>query len=83
MLTGNALQIWSVVKGESKTDFETELYLALTPTFLFLSNNLFLELAIILNIAKWIYYILVIRTHRSIREYEINVAIMYEEKNSE
>ena len=44
---------------------------------------IFLELAIILNIAKWVYFYLVIKTHRSIREYEINVAIMPEERDSE
>ena len=36
---------------------------------------LFLELAIMLNIAKWIYYFLVMKTHREIRINEISAEI--------
>ena len=36
---------------------------------------LFLEMAIMLNIAKWIYYFLLIKTHRSIRLFEISAEI--------
>ena len=36
-----------------------------------------------MNIAKWIYFFLVIKTHRSIREHEIEVELMDEEKHSE
>ena len=32
-----------------------------------------------LNIAKWINFFLVLKTHRSIREYEIKVEIMHDE----
>ena len=37
---------------------------------------LFLEMAIMLNIAKWIYYFLLINTHRKIRLFEINAEII-------
>ena len=39
---------------------------------------LFLELAIMLNISKWIYFYLVILTHRKIRYDEIFAEMMYE-----
>ena len=34
-----------------------------------------------LNIAEWIYYFLVLKTHRYIREDEIYAEIMYEEED--
>ena len=37
---------------------------------------LFLEMAIMLNIAKWIYYFLLINTHRKIRLFEISAEII-------
>ena len=36
---------------------------------------LFLSIAIMLNIAKWIYFFLLIKTHRNIRLNEINAEI--------
>ena len=53
------------------------------PIFLYLFNYLFVELAIILNVAKWFYFFFIMKTHRSIREYEINEAIIHEEEDSE
>ena len=35
-----------------------------------------------LNISKWIYFFLVILTHRKIRYDEIDAAIMYEEEDN-
>ena len=39
---------------------------------------LFLELAVLMNIAKWIYFILAVRAHRNIRIFEINMDIFAE-----
>ena len=61
---------------------EIEIYIAIFPIFLFLFNNLFLEISIMLNIAKWIYFFFVIKTHRSIREHEIEVEMTKDEKDS-
>ena len=36
-----------------------------------------------LNISKWIYYFLVILTHRKIRYNEIDAAIVYEEEEDD
>ena len=41
-------------------------------------SYLFLELAILMNIAKWVYYFMVVKTHRNIRHYEINMDIFAE-----
>ena len=38
-------------------------------------SDLFLELAILMNVTKWIYYFLVMLTHRNIREEEIKVEV--------
>ena len=38
-------------------------------------SYLFLELAILMNIAKWFHYFLAIKLHRNIRHYEINMDI--------
>ena len=35
-----------------------------------------------LNIAKWVYFFLVIKTHRSIREHEIEVEMMNDGKDN-
>ena len=40
---------------------------------------LFLQLATMLNIAKWAYYFQLIKTHRSIREVEIEAEIYNEQ----
>ena len=58
------------------------LYASLRTIFTKEFRNLFLELAIMLNIAKWIYYYLVILTHRKIRYNEIDAAIMIEEEDN-
>ena len=36
---------------------------------------LFLELAVLMNITKWIYFFNVVQTHRNIREEEITVEV--------
>ena len=38
----------------------------------------FLELALLMNIAKWMYFFLVVKIHRNIRHYEINMEILVE-----
>ena len=43
---------------------------------------LFLELAIMLNISKWVYFFLVILTHRKIRYDEIFAEMMYESEDN-
>ena len=43
---------------------------------------LFLELAALMNIAKWIYFFLVVQTHRNIRHYEINMDIYAEREGN-
>ena len=45
-------------------------------------SYLFLWLAIMLNIAKWVYFFFVIKSHRSIREHEIEVELMSDDMNS-
>ena len=47
-------------------------------TFGSASSFLFLEIAILMNLAKWIYYFLAIKTQRDIRHYEINMDIFVE-----
>ena len=83
MLFGHSMDIWVYIRGDNITDWEIDFYVAISDIFLHQLNYLFLWLAIMLNIAKWVYFILVIKTHRGIREYEIYVKIMYEEKVSE
>ena len=39
---------------------------------------MFLELAILMNIAKWTYFILAVKAHRNIRHFEISVDIFAE-----
>ena len=38
----------------------------------------FLELALLMNIVKWMYFFLVVKIHRNIRHYEINMEILVE-----
>ena len=63
--------------GEGKiTDDERRHCLEIT--FGYVGSYLFLELAILMNIAKWFYYFLVVKFHRNIRHYEINMDIFAE-----
>ena len=39
------------------------------------SPVMFLELAILMNITKWLYFFMVVQTHRNIREEEIKVEV--------
>ena len=77
------MDIWDYVRGDRFTEWDREIFITLGPIFVFQFNYLFLWLAIILNMAKWVYFYLVIKTHRSIREYEINEAIINDERDSE
>ena len=70
------LFIWAYYREESFTDWEHNLHDSLE-SILYEFRYLFLELAIMLNIAIWGYFYLKILTHRDIRYDEINAAIMY------
>ena len=52
-----------------------KVYNCLQWSFAYSFCYLFLQIAILLNIAKWIYFFLVIQTHRNIRLFEINAEI--------
>ena len=56
---------------KKQKDILISLHWSLLDEFCFL----FLSIAIMLNIAKWIYFFLLIKTHRNIRLYEINEEI--------
>ena len=59
------------------SDYHMKLYSCLTDI---LGNVpiLFLELAILMNITKWIYFILALKAHRNIRHYEISREVFAE-----
>ena len=81
-LTVKSLGIWDYFK-EKLSIREWLIYISLFSILNLEFRFLFLELAVMLNITKWIYFYLVILTHRKIRYDEIYAEIMYElEDNS-
>ena len=77
-----SVKIWAYCKQDSFGHWETHLFHTLEYIFTEEFCYLFLELAIMLNISKWMYYFLVIKTHRNIRLYEINEEIISERNGS-
>ena len=65
-IMNKSLTIWEYNKGNHITFQSLNLYLSLKQVF-FECRYLFMELAIMLNISKWIYFFFVIQTHRDIR----------------
>ena len=70
----------NIIKNGGKPDLQTTKgrFICLDIIFGSLMPYLFFELAILMNIAKWIYYFLVVKTHRNIRHYEISMDIFAE-----
>ena len=83
MFVCHSLDILAYFKRDSFTDWESKIYKEISEIFGYLSPYLFLWLAVMLNIAKWIYFFLVIKTHRSIREHEIEVELISDLNDSE
>ena len=59
---------------ETLTENQTETSNCLDVTFKY-TSIMFLELAILLNISKWVYFFLVAQTHRNIRYHEISMEL--------
>ena len=74
-------RIWAYFRQENPTKKDIDIYFSLRYIIYYEFYFLFLELAIMLNIAKWIYFYLLIQTHRNIRIYEINQEIFPEGNN--
>ena len=62
--------------NEKVVAWDQHLFIHLLNVFDYMLRYLFLQLAIMLNISKWIYFYLVIIAHRKIRYDEIDAAIM-------
>ena len=64
MMIYYSLDVWKYYGVDSFTDWEINLYNTLTESYEF--RFLFIELAIMLNIAIWGHFYLKIQTHRDI-----------------